>query len=237
MAAAIALAILAAASGTPVNIQSISVLPVVVRLKASETAASLTIINESDNDADVRFRAMLWTQSDTGDELIPTEQVAISPPQATIAPRAAQIVRLVMKNMPTSHEGSYRILIDQIPGPAAPGTVRIALRLSVPVFVAPKVRPAQEVNFQIERRGEQAWLVGHNNGAHHQEIREIALTETDGRSLRIAPGISPYILSGATHRWTILPQGPLPVGGSQLRLNAVAQSGAISQPVLVTVRP
>lgn len=237
MAAVIALAILAAASGTPVNLQSISVLPVVVRLKASETAAALTIINESDGDADVRFRAMLWTQSESGDELVPTDRVAISPPQATIAPRAAQIVRLIVKNMPASHEGSYRILIDQIPAPAAPGTVRIALRLSVPVFVAPKVKPAQEVNFRIERSGEQAWLVAHNNGTQHQVVREIALTETDGRTLRTAPGISPYILSGATHRWAILQQGPLPVGGSQLRLNAAAQSGAISQPVLVTVRP
>ena len=115
--------------------------------------------------------------------------------------------------------------------------VRIALRLSIPVFAEPSTRTAQQLRYKVERQGEQAWLVATNDGTRHAALRNIALTTGDGRLLKTDAGVSPYILPGATHRWAIVPQGPLPAAGTSLMMTAGNQAVDIRQPVTVVVRP
>jgi len=238
MGIAAALGMLAVAlSGDAAPVQSLTVLPVTIQLKPGETAATLTIINEGDSDASVQIRAMAWSQPGGTDQLAASNDVMISPPLATIAPRAAQVVRVVLGRAPVGHEGSYRILVDQVPPKAVPGTVRIALRLSIPVFAEPSTRTAQQLRYKVERQGEQAWLVATNDGTRHAALRNIALTTGDGRLLKTDAGVSPYILPGATHRWAIVPQGPLPAAGTSLMMTAGNQAVDIRQPVTVVVRP
>jgi Pili and flagellar-assembly chaperone, PapD N-terminal domain len=96
---------------------------------AGPDGASLTVKNEADAETSLQVRAFAWSQSTLGDErLEPTTELMASPPICTITAGASQGVRLVWP--PQGGEASYRILLDQIPPPAAPGTVRIALRLS-----------------------------------------------------------------------------------------------------------
>src|SRR4029077_4276678 len=84
---------------------------------------------------------------------------------------------------PQGQEASYRILLDQLPPPAAPGTVRIALRLSIPILAEPATRAAPHVQWRIERGGGQAWLVAVNDGNRHETVRDIALATAGGGSL------------------------------------------------------
>ncbi|EDT41024.1 hypothetical protein BamMEX5DRAFT_3189 [Burkholderia ambifaria MEX-5] len=142
-------------------------------------------------------------------------------------------MRLVLRRPPQGREAAYRILLDQIPPPAAPGTVRVALRLSIPIFAEPATRVVPHVQFRIERDARQAWLVASNDGGRHDRIRDIALTTGEGSGLRTEANVSPYVLAGATRRWRIVAQTRLPVPGETVRLTAHADTGVVDQPVPV----
>ena len=68
-------------------------------------------------------------------------------------------------------------------------------------------------------------------------IRDIVLSTSDGRKLKAGPSTSPYILSGATRRWPIAAQGPLPLPKETLRLTAHSDAGAIDEQVSLVAMP
>ncbi|HEX3986707.1 MAG TPA: hypothetical protein VHX13_08880 [Acidobacteriaceae bacterium] len=85
----------------------------------------------------------------------------------------------------------------------------------------------------IENDAGQLYLVGINDGLRHEAIRDIVLSTRDGRELKPASGISPYILAGTTRRWAIAASSPLPPSVETLSLQARADAGAIEQQVPV----
>ncbi len=150
----------------------------------------------------------------------------------TIAPGATQVVRILVRGVPQAQEASYRILLDQIPPPAAPGNVRIALRLSIPVFAEPAAHAAPHLRWTLESAGANAVLVAVNDGGRHATVRDIALAAGDGRALPVEANASPYVLPGATRRWRV-PGLAAPPPGATVRLTAHADSGPIDQPLAV----
>lgn len=215
------------------NAQGLTVLPVTLQLVPGQTTATLTVINQSDNETSFQVRGFAWTQPNGIDTLVASNELLTSPPLGTIAPNASQVVRMVLRHPPQAQEASYRILLDQIPPPAVPGTVRIALRLSIPVFAEPAARVAPHVTWHIETASGQSFLVGTNDGNQHELVRDIALVTTGGSTLRVEANVSPYILPGATRRWRI-EDGVRAASGTQLRLKALAIAGTIDQPIAVT---
>jgi fimbrial chaperone protein len=214
--------------------QSLTVLPVTIQMAPGQMATTLTVINQSDSETSFQVRAFGWSQPAAGnDELAATQDVLASPPLATIAAGATQVVRVVLRKPTQGKEASYRILLDQIPPPAAPGTIRIALRLSVPIFAAPTTRSAPHVQWRVEG----GYLVAVNDGNQHETVRDVALATAGGGALKVETNVSPHILAGATRRWRILTQGQSPAPGAPLHLTAHADSGAIDQPVSVGARP
>ncbi len=217
--------------------QSLTVLPVIIQMSPGELATSLTVINVGDNETSVQVRAFAWSQTGGADQLDSSAAVLTSPPIATIAPGTSQVVRLVLRDPPKAQEATYRILLDQIPAPAAPGTVRIVLRLSIPIFAEPESRVVPHLVFHVERDAGQAYLVALNDGGRHETIRDIALTNSQGAVLKTDDKASPYVLAGATRRWAILAPGGLPAAGANLRMTARADTGAVDQSVPVIASP
>ena len=161
----------------------------------------------------------------------------LSPPLATIAPGATQVVRLILRQSPQDREATYRILIDQIPPPAEPGIVHMVLRLSIPIFAQPATRAIPHVQFHTEIDAGKLFLVGINDGLSHEVIHDIVLSTSDGRKLKEETSVSPYILAGATRRWPIAAQGPLPLPSETLQLTAHSDAGAIEQQVRFVAAP
>lgn len=197
-------------------------------------ASTLTVTNQSDSETAFQIRGFAWSQDGDEDKLDPSDELLVSPPIGTIAAGGNQVVRVVLRHAPQDHEATYRILFDQIPPPAAPGTVRFALRLSIPIFALPATRGAPHLQWRIARDKDALYLVGTNDGNVHERVREIAVATPDGVKIKADPNQLPYILAGATRRWRLITNGPLPAAGAVLHLSAEGDAGAIDTPVSET---
>jgi fimbrial chaperone protein len=234
MALAIALAGLAT---TGASAQSLAILPVTIQMEPGQMATLLTVINQGPLETAVQIRGFAWNQADGTDQLVASDDIMVSPPLATIQPGGTQIVRLVLRKPVVGREGTYRVLLDQIPAPAEPGSVRVALRMSMPVFAEPATRVVPELKFHIEHEDGQAFLVAVNEGGRHEAIRDVALATSDGTNLMLDNTASPYILAGAKRRWPISrPDGSAPMTGA-VNLTATTNSEPLKRSVAVVERP
>lgn len=209
----------------------LEVVPVIVRMAPGQKAAALTLTNPGDSALAFQIRAYAWSQAPEGDALAPTEELLISPPLGNLAAGASQVVRLVLRQAPAGREATYRILLDEIPPPSEPGTVRIALRQSVPVFALPATRMVAKLRWRIERENDAAWLVAVNEGNRHAEVRNVALVTSADAALPVEAKPLPYLLVDATQRWRI--QAPSLAPGQVLRLTARIGAASIDERVAV----
>ncbi len=220
----------------PVHAQVLAVQPVNIFLHAGEQATTLGVTNQAATDTAVQVRAYVWTQKDGVDSLTPTNDLMVSPPIATIPAHATQIIRLVQRSSPAKKEGTYRILVDQIPSAAAPGTIRIVLRLSIPIFAEPMVQANPHGLFHVEQSGDKLTLVGVNDGNRHDALHKIELKTADGILLQPMHGSSPYLLAGSTQRWQ-LEGAKIAAGTKALSLSADGINGKIHEQVSVVAAP
>ena len=216
---------------------SLTVLPVIIHMAPGQMVAAMTVVNHGDRAIAFQVRPFIWSQRNNQDVLTPTNALLISPPLGTIDAGARQVIRLALRQAPAGRESSYRILLDDIPPPAAPGTVQIALRLSIPIFAEPRTRVAAQVQWQIETNAGQSFLVGINKGSRHEAVRDIRLVAPDGRAMKVKVNGTPYILAGATRRWRIAPPLPPLAPGATLRLMARTDTGKFDEPVRVVGNP
>jgi fimbrial chaperone protein len=223
----------------PAKAQGLTVYPVTIEMLPGEMATTITMTNMGNQIASFQIRPFAWSEGETGSEqLVPTDAFVASPPLGTMAPGSSQIVRLVFRQPALGREASYRILLDEIPPPAAPGTVNIALRLSIPIFVDPPTRIFPHLRWSVENVGGQSFLVAVNDGTRHQAVRDIRLTTAFGAALKVEANGVPYILAGATRRWHITTPGALPAPGSVMHLSAhTGFVGTIDQMVPVSGSP
>ncbi|WP_419825605.1 molecular chaperone [Sphingomonas sp.] len=191
-------------TGTAAGAQVLTILPVTISLPARQQAGIVTLVNSGQTDVSIQVRAFAWTQSaDGSDRLESTDALAVSPPLATIPAGRKQIVRLVLRQPAQATEASYRILVDQIPGPAQGNEIRVALRSSLPVFVEPHASAAPRLRFGAEMTGGALYVFAVNDGKRHENIQNLTLRTAGGTSFSPTAGISPYILPGATRRWLV----------------------------------
>ena len=223
--------LLALLAASPASAQGLTILPIAIHMAAGQMATTLTVINQDDREISFQVRPFAWSQQDGTDRLTATNDLVASPPLGTIAAGRTQVVRLVLRRSPQGREATYRILLDQISPPGSPGTVHLALRLSLPIFAEPASRVVPHLQWHIESGGGQSSLVAVNDGGQHDTIRNIALTSGGSVGLKLDVHGSPYVLAGDTHRWRIL--GSAPASGGPPRLTALCDSGPIDQVVPV----
>lgn len=224
-------------TGSTAYAQGLSVLPVNVFLSPGQRAASLTLTNNGDKPTSIQVRAYDWGQKNDADQLSDSKIIAVSPPLFTIPPKGTQVVRLILRQPPVGGEATYRIVLDQIPGPAEPGVVQMVLRLSIPVFASPATRAVPRDEFHLERDGEKLFLVGVNTGNSHDTLHDFVVTAADGRKFNLKTKVSPYLLAGATRRWELDPLGGAPKPGELLKLTAHGIAGSIDVQVSVAAAP
>ena len=210
----------------PVSAQALTVMPVIIQLQPGQVAATISIAGHSDGrETPYQVRAFAWSQEGDAERLEPTDDLILSPPLGPIPANATQIVRILVRHPPRNREAVYRILLDQIPPPSEPGTVRMALRLSLPVFVEPATRVAPHVEWRIEHDADGVWLIAINDGARHERLHDIMLS-AGAAKFKPEGESSPYLLAGVTRKFRLPGDAVLP-DTSELRLTAQSDSGKI----------
>jgi fimbrial chaperone protein len=223
----LAAAALGAAGAAAHAAATLEVAPVRHELSAARPLLAMTVTNRGQQPATLQVRGFAWSQPDGEDQLLPADDAVISPPIFTLPPGASQIVRAQLRPGAGPREATYRLLIDELPSAEQPSNgVRIALRLSIPVFVTAAPRAPAQLHWQLAPAGLQVA----NAGLVHQRLREIALVAADGRTITPLAAASPYLLAGAQRRW------PLPAhavaAGDALTLRYTTDHGRVEVPLV-----
>jgi fimbrial chaperone protein len=218
--------------------QTLAVQPVNVVLLPGQKIATLTLRNPASEAITVQARPYLWNQNGNEDPLNPTEAMLVSPPMATIQAGESQIIRVAMRQVSAGRETTYRLLLDQLPGPSPQKGIAILLRLSIPVFVESDAHASPRFDFHVEHhRDGKSFLVVSNSGQCHDSIRDIRLKGSDGTTWKVAvPGL-PYVLVGSERRWPIIPEGTSHELPGEFSLNAQTDAGVVTRQLTVTEAP
>lgn len=198
--------VLASAQGATLQIS-----PAMVDLPADAKASGLSLRNPGDRPLYGQVRVYRWDQENGEDKLTPTQDMVASPPLIQIAPRSEQMVRLVRTSAPPGMEGSYRVLIDELPEPDTTPTngVTIRLRYSVPVFLAPGADGGSPQLVWHLAYSADGWLLrASNTGRRRAQIAAVQLVTSNGNTFDINKGLLGYALPGRERTWRL----PLPAG-------------------------
>jgi fimbrial chaperone protein len=172
----------------------------------------ITIVNEGGDKLNVQMRAFEWTQNADGkDQYTETKDIIFFPRIMTLEKSEEKILRAGIRIPATTKEKTYRLFIEEIPGPkkAEGVNVAIAIRFGVPIFVKPL---KEEVKGEIEKvnllKGVLNTFVKNIGNAHFI----INAVDIKGKNIKGEEIFSKelsgwYLLSGVSRRYTVaIPQ-------------------------------
>lgn len=213
-----------------IDAAALRVTPVTIERTAPAVAASLTLSNADSRQLAVQVRVFRWRQVNGKDVLEPTSDVAVSPPMAMLPSKGESVVRVVrLSKAPIASEESYRILVDELPTPAATSgsAVRLLLRYSIPAFFRAAAAGAPRVGWEARLRAGQFELTGRNTGGHRLKVGDVSFRDAAGREFSLAHGLTGYVLSDSQVSWR-LPAGEgrqsPTLGQGVLRISADGES-------------
>ena len=216
--------LLLACLGAPLqaSASTFNISPIRAELSAAHRTEALTITNAEDAPVVVQVHVLRWSQQDGAEQLDDTRELLATPPVLQIAANSEQIIRVALRREPDpAQELTYRVIFEEVPQ-AAPKDftgLRIALRLSIPVFVAPSRNKASaDVSWQSRWLANgQLEVVATNRGTRHLQITDFETIFPGSPPLHGAT--SKYVLPGSRMSWTLTPpadavkQEVLPIHG------------------------
>jgi fimbrial chaperone protein len=199
----IALIVLAA----PLSAGTFNIAPIRSELTTSHRTDVLTLTNGDAQPVVVQVHVYAWSQIDGAERLEETRELLVTPPVLQIAGAGEQIVRTALRREADPRlELSYRVVFEEVPQ-AAPkdfSGLRIALHLSIPVFVSPTQGSATaQVHWHAK------WLAdgnleisATNDGTGHLQVIGLeAQIEGDQPALQ---GLgAKYVLAGSRMSWRL----------------------------------
>lgn len=211
--------------------QTIDVSPITVELPNGRAASSVSITNRGDTPRKVQIRPFRWEQREGADVLSSTQDAVVSPPFALIGRGETQLVRIVLRRPATGTEASYRLLIDELPGVAAPGMISVALRISLPVFAEPSTAAVPVLQWRyVGVDGHLGRLLVRNVGAARVRLYDIHVT-VGGHDLAIRDPAFIYVLPGSEMSLPVSTSGLSAHGSSSVAVAALSDRGPVSASV------
>ncbi|MFV5441599.1 fimbria/pilus periplasmic chaperone [Acinetobacter oleivorans] len=191
------------------NAASIRLSPVSVEILSDQAASSISLYNQSNESSDLQVRVFEWRQNAGQDQLIPTDEIAVSPPFLKLQPNDSYNLRVVRINpVPVSGEQTYRIIIDELPKPIdnrkVDQGVNVLLRSSLPLFVVNK-DAITKLTWSIQQEQNNSSLIINNVGNRHALLSNLTLVDTTAnKSYAIKVNtVNGYILAGKARNFNI----------------------------------
>jgi len=187
------------------------VTPVRIDLGRAARSGIVTVSNESDERLQVQMKAMEWTQdADGNDRYADTEDILFFPKIMVFEKKEEKILRTGIRSPAAGKERTYRLFIEEIPGPAKDGgvNVAVAIRFGVPIFVGPPKEEARgEVGTVALAAGTLAVPV-RNAGNVHFVVQSVVLKGKNGKGEEVFSRELGgwYLLAGASRIYkTVVP--------------------------------
>jgi fimbrial chaperone protein len=188
----------------------------------------------------MQLEVLNWSKEDGNDVFTPTRELIVNPPIFTIAAGGSQLLRVGLRGAPDAkHELIYRIFLQELPPPPRPefnGT-KMLMRVSLPVFVLPKIAAKPVLRWQAVRTSDGSLKISLNNdGNAHIQIINFSLSKPGSSQPWITQQASDYVLIGQSLDW-VLPASAdysIPQSGASIKLFAETDAGDIEAEVLVS---
>ena len=217
-------------SGVVVAQNSFTVTPLRVDLSPKAPAAIIDVINTSAGALTLQVQQRAWVQNEGSDTQADTRDLILSPAIFTLQPGEKQVVRIALRSAPDAQrERAYRVFVSEVPTPQLKVTpdasgFRVALRMDLPLFVAPLNAAAPQPSYALDATG--ARLTVRNTGDAHLRYTDFTVVQA-GRKLAELPIFT--VLAGSERRFE-LPRDKLGAGGG-LRVQANSNAGPIDAAV------
>lgn len=217
----------------PAHAGGFTIMPVRLELSNERRVGSFTIRNDADSPVTVDVRSVAWAQTAGGDEYSPTRDIILTPTIFSLDPGVSQVVRVGLRREPDhSEELSYRVFVTEIPAAPQAGRAGVAmtLRLSVPLFLKPKIEAKPELQWRLQRDDSGGLrLAARNNGTAHVQLANLQLR----RGTRVvARQPSPaYLLPGRERDWPLQIESHFAPGEEPLLLEGYSDAGDVSTEV------
>ena len=222
-----------------VNAATLGVSPVRVTLSDKQKMDTITVRNDGAEPVSMQLEVLNWSKEDGNDVFTPTRELIVNPPIFTIAAGGSQLLRVGLRGAPDAkHELIYRIFLQELPPPPRPefnGT-KMLMRVSLPVFVLPKIAAKPVLRWQAVRTSDGSLKISStNDGNAHTQIINFSLSQPGSAQPWITQNTSDYVLIGQSFDW-ILPASTdysIPQSGTTIQLFAETDAGDIEAEVLV----
>jgi fimbrial chaperone protein len=206
--------------------------PTLLEIAPGASATRLVLRNTSAEKVAAQVRVYAWTQSGGEDQLVPSEELVVSPPITELEPGGEQVVRLVRLGPPaTGADRAYRVIVDELPRPGGGGESTVALRLRyvLPVFVRAAEAAPPSLSCRLEQDGGQ--LTCENAGGRAAQFGATRLVDESGQAQNLSEGLFGYVLPTSRRAWAL--SGSVPASaGTALRL----ETRVNGQPTTLTVQ-
>ncbi len=136
-------------------------------------------------------------------------------------------MRVVLRRPANINENSYRLILDQLPFAASPGSVHVALRISLPVFAMPENEVKPLLAWWLSRiDATHGLLTVRNAGTRHARLSNISLA-SQGAALALTDPAFFYVLAGVEIQRVVTIAGRIETG-SVVAIKAASDQGEIS---------
>ncbi len=185
---------------------SFRAVPIKVKMNARKKTAVLKVTNDGAEKVTVQITAKEWYQGEKGRDLYKdTKDIIYFPRMADIKPGEERIIRLGYKGKSSLREKTYRLFVEELPvtEPGEAMALKFALRLSVPIFIAPP-KEVKKVSIEgAELKDGMVVVRVRNSGNTHLVVRKV---KASGVSASGAEVFSKdmggwYVLAGLTRAY------------------------------------
>ena len=223
----------------PARAGSFTVNPVRVSLSAAQAVAAITVKNTGTEATVIQLETSSWTQHDGQDALASTTEVLATPPIITVPPGESRIIRVGLRRpADPQRELTYRLFLREVPPPQpiAQG-LRVALLLSIPVFVTPPHLAGPQVQWHAMRMQDgNLRIQARNTGLSHVQLGELQIAGAGGGSILATRNMSEYLLPDNAREWTVAAKSA-PAAGASLVISSQADIGRLTANVTLEDDP
>lgn len=179
----------------------LAISPLRIEIDDADRGATVMLTNTSERALPVQSRLFAWSQENGEDVYAASGDLTISPSIASIPPGETQIVRVLRSGAASPGEKRYRLVVDQLPDPAAAraGAAEARIRFAVPMFLdRTKTAPAQ-LDWRIGAKGIELT----NTGGATARVLQLDVKTANGTSVPVERNALRYVLGNSTIAWPL----------------------------------